>query len=284
MRRCNSILIVVLCLFGFISLAAAKGKCDMRVASFNLRQNNPGDGDDAWPKRAKAVAQFVRFHDFDIFGTQEGFKSMLDDIIEGGGYAYTGKGRDDGKDGGEHSAIIYKTDRFQLLDSGDFWYAEKSDVPGKGWDAVCCNRICSWGKFKDKISGKMFYFFNSHFDHQGVVARRESSKLLLSKIKAIAGNMPVLCTGDFNATPESEPIKIILADGLLKDSRAISEKTPYGPEGTFQDFQFSSPMKMRIDYIFVTKSIRILKYGVLTDTLYGHFMSDHCPAMADVEF
>ena len=92
-----------------------------------------------------------------------------------GWVSYIGAGRDDGEDAGEHSAIFYKTSRFDLLDKGNFWFSETPDVPGKGWDATCCNRICSWGKFRDKESGKVFYFFNSHYDHQGKVARRESS-------------------------------------------------------------------------------------------------------------
>ncbi len=277
-------LAVALFLFGCIYTVSAKNKCDLRIASYNLRMNTPHDGDNAWPNRSQTVAKLIRFHDFDIVGTQEGFKEMLDDILVGGGYAYVGKGRDNGEEAGEHSAILYKTDRFELKECGDFWYSETPDIPGKGWDAICCNRICSWAKLKDKKSGQVFYVFNSHFDHQGITARRESSKLLLRKIKEIAGKSPVFCTGDFNAYPESEPIQIILKDGLLKDSRSLSEKTPYGPEGTFQSFKLDAPMKKRIDYIFLTKGIRVLKYGVLTDVLYGRFPSDHCPVMIDVVF
>lgn len=116
------------------------------------------DGVNAWPNRKEMVKGLIRFHDFDIFGTQEGFKHMLDGIAELDGYAYIGAGRDDGEDAGEHSAIFYKTSRFDLLDKGNFWFSETPDVPGKGWDATCCNRICSWGKFRDKESGKVFYF------------------------------------------------------------------------------------------------------------------------------
>ena len=113
---------------------------------------------------------------------------------------YIGAGRDDGEDAGEHSAIFYKTSRFDLLDKGNFWFSETPDVPGKGWDATCCNRICSWGKFRDKESGQGVLFFNSHYDHQGKVARRESSKLLIARIKQIAGtDATVFATGDFNA-------------------------------------------------------------------------------------
>lgn len=123
----------------------------------------------AWPNRKEMVKGLIRFHDFDIFvWTQEGFKHMLDGIAELDGYAlYRCRAFTTVEDAGEHSAIFYKTSRFDLLDKGNFWFSETPDVPGKGWDATCCNRICSWGKFRDKESGKVFYFFNSHYDHQG---------------------------------------------------------------------------------------------------------------------
>ena len=106
------------------------------MATFNLRMDTEKDGVNAWPNRKEMVKGLIRFHDFDIFGTQEGFKHMLDGIAELDGYAYIGAGRDDGEDAGEHSAIFYKTSRFDLLDKGNFWFSETPDVPGKGWDAT----------------------------------------------------------------------------------------------------------------------------------------------------
>ena len=260
-------------------------KCRMQVATFNLRMDTPYDSLDAWPNRKEMVKSLVRFHDFDIFGTQEGFKHQLDGILELGNYAYIGAGRDDGQEAGEHSAIFYKKERFEVLEKGDFWFSETPDVPGKGWDATCCNRICSWGKFKDLESGKVFYFFNSHYDHQGVVARRESSKLLLKKIKEIAGEKAIVfATGDFNAVPTDEPITILAADGLLKDSYEMTQEPPYGTVGTFSSFHLDAPMKNRIDYVWVTDGIEVEKYGVLNEQQYGHFPSDHFPVMLKVVF
>ena len=177
MKKTVSVFVSVLLLAALLQSWAMKeshpatgGRSELNVATFNLRMDTEKDGVNAWPNRKEMVKGLIRFHDFDIFGTQEGFRHMLD-----------------GEDAGEHSAIFYKTSRFDLLDKGNFWFSETPDVPGKGWDATCCNRICSWGKFRDKESGKVFYFFNSHYDHQGKVARRESSKLLIARIKQIAG-------------------------------------------------------------------------------------------------
>ncbi|MDD4378506.1 MAG: endonuclease/exonuclease/phosphatase family protein [Dysgonamonadaceae bacterium] len=256
----------------------------LNVATFNLRMDTSSDGENAWPKRKEMVKGLIRFHDFDICGTQEGFKHQLSDILELGNYSYVGAGRDDGKDAGEHSAILYKKDRLEVLENGNFWFSETPDIPSKGWDATCCNRICSWAKFRDKKSGKEFYVFNSHFDHEGRVARRNSSLLLLKRIQEIAGNMPVFCTGDFNAIPDDEPIQIIYNDGSLRDSYRVTRQPPYGTEGTFHSFNVNSPMKDRIDYIWVTKNITVIKYGTLNEQQYGRFPSDHFPVMIKAVF
>ncbi len=260
-------------------------KNKLNIATFNLRMDTPSDGVNAWPNRKEMVKGLIRFHDFDIFGTQEGFKHMLDDIAELDGYAYIGAGRDDGKDGGEHSAIFYKTARFQLLDNGNFWFSETPDVPGKGWDATCCNRICSWGKLRDKDNYKEFYFFNVHYDHQGKVARRESSKLLLARINQIAGSTnTIFVTGDFNAVPTDEPIVVLAKDGFLKDSYTISEQPCYGTVGTSNGFKIDIDAKNRIDYIWVTADIKVKKYGVLNDMQNGRFPSDHFPVLIEAEY
>lgn len=280
------VLLTTLLVIPFLSLFSKEKpnkKCKLTVATFNLRMDTPDDGENAWTHRKKLVNTLIRFHDFDIFGTQEGFAHQLNDIVAGNDYARIGKGRDGGDDG-EHSAILYKKNKLKLLDSGDFWFSETPDKVGKGWDATCCNRICSWGKFQDKKSGTIFYFFSAHYDHQGKIARRESSKLLLEKIKAIACNTPAISVGDFNATPDAEPIQIIVNDGSLKDAYQITKQPPYGTIGTFQGFEYDAPLKNRIDYIFVSDQIKVSKYGVINDMPYGRFPSDHFPVMAKVKF
>src|SRR5690606_32554944 len=163
-------------------LAASLSSQKLRVATYNLRYDNPQDSLDNWQYRKSTVAKLIQFHDFDIFGTQEGLKHQLDYLQEEmPGYAYIGVGRDDGKDAGEYAAIFYKKELFELLDKGNFWLSEDTTKPNKGWDAVL-PRICSWGKFKEKSSGLVFFFFNTHFDHVGTIARQESAKLILNKI------------------------------------------------------------------------------------------------------
>jgi endonuclease/exonuclease/phosphatase family metal-dependent hydrolase len=115
------------------------------VATYNLRYDNRGDSGNLWVNRAPVQANLIRFHDFDVVGIQEGLINQLEDLSKAlPQYTRYGIGRDDGKASGEHSAIYFKKDKFKLLNSGDFWLSQTPDKPGKGWDATCCNRICSW--------------------------------------------------------------------------------------------------------------------------------------------
>lgn len=260
--------------------SVAQKDAPITVATYNLRYDNKGDGFNAWPNRKENVKALVKFHEFDLFGTQEALRNQLNDVAELNEFAFLGAGRDDGKETGEHSAIFYKKARFKPVQSGNFWLSETPDKPGKGWDATCCNRICSWAKFNDLKSKKEFYFFSVHFDHQGVEARRQSGKLMVEKIKEIAKNVPVILVGDFNSTPETEQIKTIQT--LLSDAHNVTATPPYGPEGTFNSFKFEAPMDKRIDYIFVSKQFDVLKYGVLTDAKEQRYPSDHQPVMVKV--
>jgi len=278
MQKIISILVLFCCVLS--SGCNAQGGLPLRVATYNLRMDTKADSLNAWPYRKDNVKALILHHELDLFGTQEGFLHQLQGICELSEYAYTGAGRDDGISAGEHSAIFYKKDRFEILESGNFWLSETPDTPGKGWDATCCNRICSWAKFKEKTTGRAFYFFNVHFDHQGRVARQESGKLMVKKMQEIAQKMPVICTGDFNSTPETEQIKLL--SSYLNDSRKTTQSPPYGPEGTFNS-RFANPITPgRIDYIFVSNAIEVLNYACLTDNNGQYYPSDHLPVLANL--
>ncbi len=254
----------------------------MNIISFNIRYNNSGDGENAWPNRVEMATGLLRFHDADIFGLQEALIGQIKDI-EGQlpGYKWFGVGRDDGKEEGEFSPIFYNPSKFILLKNGTFWLSETPEKPSKGWDAAC-TRIVSWGKFQSKVSGKRFFVFNTHFDHRGIEARKNSASLIYNKIREMVQdkNLPVILTGDFNLTPDTEPIKMLKKH--LRDSREISGEPPYGPEGTFQGFNIDSPLEERIDYVFVYGGVKVKKYAVLSDFKGHRFPSDHLPVFAKV--
>lgn len=263
-------------------VASAQNTNELKVASYNIRMDTDRDGVNAWPNRKDFVKHLIQYHDLDIIGTQEGFVHQIEDLMEIPGYAYYGKGRDDGAKAGEHSAILYKASRFQLLDSGDFWLRENPTEPGLGWDATCCNRICSWAQLLDKDSQKTVYVFNVHFDHQGVQARVDSGKLMAEKIRKIAGDAPAICTGDFNSLPDSPQIASMKT--VLQDSYEETQLPPYGPVGTANGFVFTAPLKNRIDYVFVSTHFNVINYAALTDAKNQRYPSDHLPVVAKIQW
>lgn len=258
----------------------------LNIMTFNIRYNNTGDSLNAWPYRKDKVASQILFHEANIVGVQEALHDQMVDLQQRlTTYKYVGVGRDDGKQKGEYSAIFYDTTRLQLLQSQTFWLSEQPDVPGsKGWDAAI-TRIVTWAKFKDKKTKKQFLAFNTHFDHMGKVARRESAKLLLQKVKAIAGSTEAVITGDFNAHPADEPIQVITdannADRLT-DSKGITAAPHYGPTGTFNGFKQKEVDDEPIDYIFVKNGVRVLRHATFSQSWNGRFSSDHFPVFAEI--
>jgi len=278
MKLLVSLLVLLAALFGMTPAPAAP----MNVASFNLRYDNPKDGLNAWPARKEMVKSLIRYHEFDIVGTQEGLAGQVADLAAMDEYDHVGVGRDDGKQAGEHSAIFFRKSRFELLGKGDFWLSETPDRPSLGWDATCCNRIVSWARLRERADGRVFYVFSAHFDHEGQVARRASSELLLRKIAEISRGAPAICVGDFNSTPDTPQIQAMARS--MRDAYQVSLAPPYGPVGTYNGFRLDAPMQDRIDYVFVDAHFDVLRYAALSDSLGGRTPSDHHPVVARVRF
>lgn len=273
-------------LLALLMNAFASHSQSLNVMTFNLRYNNAGDSLNAWTYRKDNAASQILFYDVDLLGVQEALYDQMMDLQQRlPGYKSFGGGRDDGKTKGEYSAIFYKDNRLEKLDGAMFWLSQTPDVPGsKGWDAAI-TRMVTWCKFKDKQTQKIFFTFNTHFDHIGKVARAESAKMILQKVKEIAGNMPVIFTGDFNATPFDEPIKIIVDASNpdhLTDSKAISQMRHYGPQGTFNGFESKEKSDEPIDHIFIKGNVKVLKHATLSESWQGRFSSDHFPVFAVV--
>ncbi len=252
------------------------------IGTFNLRYANPNDTGNLWVNRAPLVESMIQFYDFDILGTQEGLIGMINDLSKNlPQYEQYGIGRDDGKDAGEHSAIFFKKNKFTLLNHGDFWLSQTPEKPSLGWDATCCNRICSWVYLQDKKSKKKFYVFNTHYDYQMDLARNESSKLMLKEIKKIAGNQPVIFMGDLNGGNETTWYKAVANSGILNDTYKES-KNPMAGNPTYQDFGKAISDSEIIDHIFVTHHFSVKRWGILSNTFHGKYPSDHFPVLAEV--
>lgn len=259
---------------------------ELNVMTFNIRLDHAGDGLNNWQYRKDIAVQMIKDNSIDILGTQEVLVNQLNDLKERlPEYNAIGVGREDGKDGGEFSALFYKKDKFTEVKSGTFWLSETPEVAGsKGWDASYI-RVATWAILKENTTGKEVFAINTHLDNDGLTARKEGGNLLMKKAMELGKGMPIVLTGDFNDTPDSETIKNITdqskADHLF-DSKAIATKVS-GTDWTFHDFgRLPENERMLLDYIFVSKQIKVTDYEVLPDMLNGVFFSDHKAVMAKI--
>ncbi|ELR70506.1 endonuclease/exonuclease/phosphatase family protein [Fulvivirga imtechensis AK7] len=275
--------LVVFVLGLMIASTFTNAQTPIKVMTFNIRYDSQTDYEqgNGWKQRRDNIVRLIRHYDPDLLGLQEAEKHQLDFLLEQlQVYDYIGISRDNKVDQGEYSAILYRKDRFKLGENSTFWLSETPETPSKGWDANL-PRIVTWGEFDDKKNNKVFYFFNTHFDHIGVKARENSAQLVVKKIGEIAGPAPVILSGDFNATPEAPPYAILTEK--LKDAKVASAHPVYGPDGTFSGFELSSPEKFpRIDYMFVRK-LKVQDYETIADFFNDKFASDHLPIVMVVD-
>lgn len=273
--------LVLLCL----PTASSQEQTPLAVMTYNIRLDVASDGVNAWPNRKELLVGLIRFHAPAIVGLQEAQFHQLKYLSEAlPEYAWLGVGRDDGKEAGEFMAILYRKDRIAPLHSSTFWCSPNPSGPGLGWDAAF-NRVVTWGKFRDIRSKQIFFLFNTHLDHIGVTARRESAVLLMDSVRAISGNVPVIITGDFNSRPSDDPYQTIISPRpprTFRDTRTITSQPQYGPEGTFNGFNIAEYAKEPIDYIFVSEGTEVLSHATLTDSFHGRFPSDHFPVITTI--
>ena len=275
---------IFLLIIAFICFSFAIEGQTYNMMTYNIRYDNQNDGDNQWSKRKEFLCDQIAFYSPDILGIQEGLHHQVKYIdstfID---YNYVGLGRDDGKKKGEYSAIFFNGNRLEIVKDSTFWLSKTPAKISIGWDASM-ERICTYALFQDKVTEQQFWVFNTHFDHIGHVARLESTKLILNKIKQLnEDNLPVILMGDLNLKPESEPIRQLSEE--LNDSKTSCLSKPFGPVGTFNGFRLDQPVIDRIDYIFTTKSnIKVNKYAVLSDSIGLKYPSDHLPVYVQIEF
>lgn len=247
-----------------------------RAMTYNIRFDNPGDGVNAWPERKNRLYALIRKHDPDLIGVQEALLHQLEDIKKAlPEYDFRGAGRDDGKNQGEFSAILYKKKKFSVIDQNTFWLSETPDVPGsKDWDAAI-TRVATWIKARDNKTGKHFFMINTHFDHMGKEARSNSASLLKTRTGALAEGLPIIVTGDLNCTRDEQPYKTLINDSGLR----LLDPAPADAPGTFCNFEVNSMVCRPIDYIFHSGGWTASEYTVITDNNGKYYPSDHLPVI-----
>ncbi|MGK3998051.1 endonuclease/exonuclease/phosphatase family protein [Sorangium sp. So ce1024] len=274
--------------------AAAAAPMDLDVMTFNIRYANRGDGANAWPNRREMVYQVIRDADPDVLGLQEALRSQLDDLRRALPYAEIGVGRDDGVEAGEYSAILYDAERFDVDESGTFWLSDTPEVPGSRSFGNVVVRICTWARLVEKRSGRGFYFFNTHLDHESQPSRARSVELIAGRIAERAHPDPVILTGDFNAGERNPAVRYIKGEAARASEGTAPVPSPPGyvdtfrvlypdeaPVGTFHQFNGAVDGD-KIDFIFAQPApvTEVLAAGIIRDNRDGMYPSDHFPVTA----
>lgn len=253
--------------------------------SYNIRYDNPKDSINNWQNRKEVLLSQLNYYNPAIIGIQEGLENQIvwlnKNLVL---YSYVGIGRGDVKEEGvgEFCAIFYNNERFTKVESNTFWLSKTPNKASRGWDASL-NRICTYILLEEKVTNNKFWVFNTHFDHKGKVARIKSAQLILNFMDSLnQSNYPMVLMGDFNLTPNTTPIKSISKQ--LNDSRSITQKLPFGPEGTYCSFDVCKNVERRIDYIFTSKdNILVYDYAVMSDVIDLKYPSDHFPVLINIE-
>ena len=256
----------------------------IRVMSFNIRFGAADDGDDHWRHRDAFLVDVVREFDPDLLGTQEALAFQVDYLCDKlPEHAMIGVGRDDGKRAGEYSAIFIRRSRFELVEQGTFWLSAEPEKPGsKAWDAAL-PRIASWAILRDRMTQKPFVYLNTHWDHRGERARRESARVMRDWLTKHAKGLPVLITGDFNSTESEAPYAELLspnsAESPLQDAYRVIHPIASNEEATFHGFTGAS-QGQRIDWILSTAHFVVQEASIERTSRAGRFPSDHYPVTA----
>jgi endonuclease/exonuclease/phosphatase family metal-dependent hydrolase len=257
------------------------------VMSFNLRFGTADDGDDSWAHRRDLVAEVIREQAPDIMGTQEALRFQLDELASAlPEYTEIGVGRDDGGTGGEYAAILFRSARYEVAEQGTFWFSDSPERPGSvGWGAHL-PRICTWARLRERDSGRAFYVYNVHFDHESQESREKSAALLLDRIRQRPTPDPVLVTGDFNAGEDNRAM--LLLTGQVDSTPAVRLRDSFRirrPEatdvGTFHGFRGGTGGP-KIDAILVSSEWVVESASIVRTSRGGRYPSDHYPVVTTV--
>lgn len=304
------------------TLPAVVTRPEITVYSFNIAcQSN--DDNSSWPSvgkwsnRKNGVYSFFNTVAPDIVGTQEcEYRQRANILSNCSGYSAYGLGQEYGKNTGGSSgslwwkedydsdsanAIFWKTSSFDVLDQGTFWLSSTPNTVNSG-----SGKTCTWIKFRQKSSSKVFYFFNTHFTahytDEAYAARKAEAGYLYDLIASInSESLPVILTGDLNES-KSDICGEEKGDTRWNDyywarnkdgkTDKYSYPTSYNDFDTTYDGTTTTNPHSNLDHIayrfFYANAKNGLKAGSF-DTVYQSFagvtyISDHWPITATLVF
>jgi len=257
----------------------------VKVMSFNIRTGDAWwlDGWNCWHNRRQIVIRTLADNAADIIGLQEAVHYQIEQIQQAlPQYSKYAVGRTNGKQKGETCAIFYRTDRFELVDCGTFWFSKDPSKPGsKHWGNLF-PRLCSWILLADKLSETSFYVYNLHLDNWSQKSREKSVRLLASKIANRKTQVPFIVMGDFNMELDNPAMLYLkkIANTLMLDAWQ-SVHTGDSNSGTYHKFsgRVACP---KIDHIRICERAKALYVEIDRYELDGRYPSDHFPIIATI--
>ena len=251
----------------------------INVMTFNIRCDVPIDGKNVFSKRRRLIKKMIKREAPDVIGFQEVqphiFGWLTKTFPE---YAFLGVGRN-ADFSGEAVPVAYRKDKFTALSFRQFWLSDTPEVPGSRYtkDQSACPRVCVIATLAVTENGKTFCFANTHLDHKGECAKEDGAKLIASELSKCS--LPFILTGDFNAKPDEQPIRVILENKSIKDATASLGQSfaTYHEYGKINN-------NFKIDYIFTNDNAKVSELKVHTDEKRGVFLSDHYPVSVNISF
>ncbi|NMC21157.1 MAG: endonuclease/exonuclease/phosphatase family protein [Thermogutta sp.] len=278
----------VLLMPGFSSVQSEESPLRVRVLTFNIRYGTASDGPNHWSHRKDLVIDLIKRGEYDFVGLQEALRFQIDEIRQAlPHFQEIGVGREDGKQAGEYSAILYDGRRLRVVEQDTFWLSDTPAVPGSKTWGNNIPRIVTWGRFAESASGRELYVFNTHFDHQSQPSREKSAALLADRLAQRDPLRPVVVTGDFNAAEDNPAIRLLKGETAGSPIRLLDTFRLLHPEakdvGTFHGFR-GGTSGGKIDYVFVEPGAKVIRAEILHDSRNGQYPSDHYPVMAEIEW
>ena len=249
--------------FGEITIDSIPSKNDgtTRIMSFNLRCVDDKEG--SVHNRSQIAVAIIDQYAPDSFGIQEATPKWIKILDEefGEKYSRVGEGRSAIEMFTEYSAVYYRNDKYNLLDSGTIWLSETPDKKyTKSFDSKH-NRIATWAVLEDKETGTQYTHINTHLDHVLESTRVEQSKVLLNKIDELRKNGTVICTGDFNTYETAEAYSVMTEK--MTDTKLVAENSDTGitfhKYGTIEEHKDGA-----IDFIFTTEGVEVDTYKIIS--------------------
>lgn len=270
-------------LFGGLLLIGLTGRAadPLVVMTYNLRYAS-AQPPNAWLDRRPLMRDCIRGLLPDLIGTQEGVYSQLKELAADlPEYEWLGLGRDGGSRG-EFMAIYYKRARFEPLEYDHFWLSDTPDVVGSTTWGNSNRRMVTWIRFKDRTTNQEFYLLNTHFDHQIQGAREKSAKLIRERVAKLNPALPIILTGDFNATAGDNPAyDVLVGDGYFTDTwKTAAERKGDPTLNTFNGFKPAVHDSQRIDWILTHGAVETATIQIIDFARDGQYPSDHFPLVA----